>query len=119
MFVGTVGSVGGITVSASAKLAETNLAASMVIMQAPAPAQAPLQLLNVESVPAVAVRMTGVPLLKASVQSIPHVMPDGTLVTVPDPMPVTATVRKEMGIPALNKPWTCVSIARALVRCAP
>jgi hypothetical protein len=56
------------------------------------PEHAPLQPAKTEPVAAVAVRVTRVPLVSASVQSDPHAIPAGLLETVPEPEPFLATV---------------------------
>jgi hypothetical protein len=56
------------------------------------PLHAPLQPANTEPEAAVAVRVTRVPVVRASVQSVPHVIPAGLLETVPEPEPFLATV---------------------------
>src|SRR5512139_2972399 len=54
--------------------------------------QAPLHPANVEPAAAAAVKVTGVPLLYSSVQSLPQWMPAGDDVTVPDAAAVPALV---------------------------
>ena len=62
-------------------------------MHGPEPVQAPeLQPANTEPAPGVAVTVTEVPAAKLAVQTVLHVSPAGTLVTVPVPAPVTVTV---------------------------
>jgi hypothetical protein len=56
------------------------------------PVHAPLQPAKTEPVDAVAVRVTRVPAVSASVQSVPHAIPAGLLETVPEPEPPFATV---------------------------
>jgi hypothetical protein len=56
------------------------------------PVQAPDQPVNVELEAGVAVRVTAVPLGKLAVQVEPQLMPEGLLVTVPDPAPASLTV---------------------------
>lgn len=56
------------------------------------PVHAPLQPAKTEPVAAVAVRVTRVPVVSASAQSVPHAIPAGLLETVPEPLPFLATV---------------------------
>jgi hypothetical protein len=56
-----------------------------------APVHAPLQPLKIDSLPALAVSVTGVPSGYGSVQSDPQEIPAGLLVTAPDPSPDRAT----------------------------
>ena len=53
---------------------------------------APAQPVKREPDAAVAVNVTPVPMLYFSVQSVPHVMPVGELLTVPTPIPLLITV---------------------------
>src|SRR3954452_166220 len=53
----------------------------------------PLQLLKVEPEAGAAVSATEVPSSNAAEQVTPQLIPDGELVTVPDPAPVLETVR--------------------------
>jgi hypothetical protein len=59
----------------------------------PEPVQAPVQPPKAEPAPGVAVKVTCVPAAKLAVQTVPHVIPAGALVTLPVPAPVTVTVR--------------------------
>ena len=75
------------------KVAVTVVAAVMGTVQVPVPKQPPpLQLVKVEPSEAVAVRVTEV--LKFAWQVEGQVMPAGTLVTVPLPVPAGTTVRR-------------------------
>ena len=70
------------------------MAESMVTTQLPVPEQpAPDQPVKVEPTEAAAVRVTEVPWLKVAEQVAPQLMPGGSLVTVPEPVPSLATVR--------------------------
>jgi hypothetical protein len=62
-----------------------------VTVQAPVPEQAPVQPLKVEPLAGMALRLTLVPLAKLSRQSLPHAMPAGVDVTVPEPRPCFRT----------------------------
>ena len=75
------------------KVAVAVLAAVMVTAQVPVPAQAPDQPAKVEPATGLAVRVTTVPLVYASVQSVPQLIPAGELVTVPEPVPVLLAVK--------------------------
>ena len=80
------------------KVAVTVVAAVIVIMQAPVPAQPPpLQPANLDPGAAAAVRVTTVPLVQVAEQAAPQAMPDGPLLTVPLPAPTFATVRPNPG----------------------
>ena len=58
----------------------------------PVPVQAPDQPANVEPEVAAAVSVTCVPLAKLALQVAPQLIPEGLLVTVPAPVPASATV---------------------------
>jgi len=78
----------------SAKVAVTVCAALIVTVQVlPVPVQTPpLQPVNVEPAAGVAVNVTAVPLANGAEHEVPHEMPAGALVTVPDPVPVLDSV---------------------------
>jgi 3D (Asp-Asp-Asp) domain-containing protein len=61
------------------------------ILQGPPPEQAPVQPANTELLSAAAVRVIVVPVLKFAEQVDPQVIPAGTLVTVPPPVPASVT----------------------------
>lgn len=63
----------------------------MVTLHVPVPVQAPLQPPKVEPVPAAAVRVTSVPLLKLALQVLGQMMPAGLLLTEPVPVPAKVT----------------------------
>ena len=71
----------------------TDLAASIVTLQAPLPEQAPLQPVKAEPGDAVGVSVTIVPGGKPTVQVAPQFTPPGLEVTVPLPAPERETVR--------------------------
>src|ERR1043166_2290173 len=75
------------------KVALTDFAASMVMLQAPVPLQAPPQPANVEPESGVTAKLTTVPLEKFAEHVVPQEIPEGVLVTVPVPVPLLATVR--------------------------
>src|SRR5205807_7562204 len=76
------------------KVAVTDLAALMLTVQVvPEAASQPLQPVNVDPVAGVAVRVTTVPLSKAAEQVAPQLIPAGSEVTVPLPVPALVTVR--------------------------
>jgi hypothetical protein len=65
----------------------------------PVPEQAPDHPANVDPDAGVAVSVTGVPLSKFAVQVAPQLIPDGVLVTVPEPVPLTWTLSwREVGV---------------------
>ena len=71
-------------------VAATDLAALIVTLHVPVLfAHAPDQPVKTEPDAAVAVNVTAVPVSYVSAQSAPHAMPDGELVTVPEPVFVT------------------------------
>ena len=57
----------------------------MVTLQAPEPAQAPVQLLNNQPAAGVALRETTVPELYEAEHVTPQLIPEGDDVTVPEP----------------------------------
>jgi hypothetical protein len=98
MIPGHVGCVGSVLLipklsttenTGAAKVAVTACAAFMFTLQTPVPEQAPLQPVNVDPAPALAVSAT-VPLANVVEQMAPQLIPAGLLVTVP--VPVTETV---------------------------
>lgn len=74
--------------------AVTVTALFMITVQFPVPVQPPpFHPVKFESEDAVAIRVTEDPVLNASEQSPPQLIPEGMLVTVPFPLPDFATVR--------------------------
>jgi hypothetical protein len=74
-------------------VAVTLSAALIVTAHVPVPVQpAPLQPANVEPELAAALSVTVLPLLKFALQAVPQLMPPGTLVTVPVPLPPFVTL---------------------------
>jgi hypothetical protein len=73
-------------------VAVTDLAASIVTVQAPVPLQAPVQPVKVEAASGVAVRITSVAPSKVAVQVKPQAIPTGVDVTSPSPVPARKTV---------------------------
>jgi hypothetical protein len=63
---------------------------SKLSVQGPVPLHAPLQPAKVEFAAGVAVRVMEVPGLKAALQAVPQLIPAGSLVTVPLPVPESA-----------------------------
>ena len=61
---------------------------------APVPVHAPDHPVNVDPAAGVAVKVTDVPEVYASLQSVPQLMPVGVLVTVPEPDPAFTTDRR-------------------------
>ena len=74
-------------------VALTEVAASMVTLQAPVPLQAPPQPAKVEPESGVADILTTVPLAKLPEQVVPQEIPAGELVIVPVPVPFFVVVR--------------------------
>jgi hypothetical protein len=72
--------------------AVTVAAALRVTAQVPVPLHAPDQPANVDPEAALAVSVTCVPLAKFELHVPGQLMPDGLLVTVPEPEPVVVTV---------------------------
>ena len=80
------------------KFAVTDLAASIVTLQAAdEPLQAPVQLEKTESADGAAVSVTTVLRLYGSEQSAPQLIPAGLEVTVPPPVPAVVTVSNRVG----------------------
>jgi hypothetical protein len=69
-------------------VAVTDVFADSEMSQEPVPVQAPDHPANVDPEAAVAVSVTDVPLLKFAVQVAPQLIPEGLLVTVPEPVPL-------------------------------
>jgi hypothetical protein len=86
-------------------VAVTVLVALRVTAQVAVPLQAPLQPAKIDPEAGLAVSVIDVPTGTASVQSAPHAMPAGVLVTVPAPVPffVTDSVTEA---PAVAEPLT-------------
>jgi hypothetical protein len=80
------------------KLADTPSAACIVTMQVPVPLHAPPHPAKVEPPAGAAVNITCVPDWKLALQMDPQLIPDGSLVTVLEPVPVDATERLKLGI---------------------
>jgi hypothetical protein len=75
------------------KVAVTLVLAAKVTVQVPVPEHPPpVQPANVEPELGVAVSVTAVPLAKLALQACPQLMPEGLLVTVPVPVPLSCTV---------------------------
>ena len=79
--------------AAAANPADTLAAAVIVTTQLPVPVHAPDQPVKVELPVGVAVRVTVVPWVKVSEQSVPQEMPAGLEVIVPVPVPVLLTLK--------------------------
>jgi hypothetical protein len=79
--------------AAELNVAVTLRAAVMLTVHVPVPVQAPLQPVKAEPVVGVAVRVTAVPSAYHVLQVLPHAMPVGDEVTVPEPVPAFVTVR--------------------------
>ena len=75
----------------ASKFAVTLVFPVRVTVQVPVPVQAPDHPVKVDPVAAVDVRTTVVPLVKLELQVVGQLIPDGLLVTVPEPVPVVLT----------------------------
>lgn len=75
-----------------AKFAVTEVFAVKLKAHAPVPLHAPDQPSNVEPEAGAAVSVTAVPLAKLALQVWPQLMPEGLLLTVPEPAPPFCTV---------------------------
>ncbi len=93
------------------KVAVTETSAFNVTEHVPVPAQAPLQPANVEPAAGAAVMVTAVPAVKDFEHVAPQLIPAGTLVTVPDPVPLLATDRV---VPPVAEPLTAREIVSPL-----
>lgn len=86
--------------TAGAKTAMTEASEFIATEQVPVPAQAaPLHPIKVEPAAAVAVRFTTAPALKRAEQVVPQLIPDGVLLTVPDPEPLRVVDNEYWGEP--------------------
>jgi len=72
-----------VSVNCRVKVAVTVIAAFIVTVHGPVPAQPPLQPVKVDPLAGLAVRVTAVPLLYGAEQAVPQLMPGGFEVTVP------------------------------------
>jgi len=89
----------GLSVSGVVNVAVTVVPAVSVTTHEPLPLQPPpLQPAKVAPLAGVAVSVTVAPVAYGSVQSVPQLMPAGTLVTVPAPAPVRLTVSVNVGV---------------------
>ncbi len=84
------------------KFAVTEVFCVTVMVQAPAPLQAPAQPAKKEFAPAEALRVTCVPLGKLALQVLPQLMPAGVLLMVPPPTPAAWTVSWKEPAPRLE-----------------
>src|SRR3954469_8511181 len=79
----------------SVSLAATLVAPVIVVVQVrPVPVQPPVQPSNLEPVAGVAVKVTAWPKLKPALHVAPQLIPAGTDVTVPAPLPGLVTVSR-------------------------
>src|SRR3989344_270317 len=76
--------------------------AFIVTVHVPVPVHAPDHPANVESVFAAAVNVTLVPELYEAEQVVPQLIPEGLLVTIPDPVPALVTDNKYCCVPTLK-----------------
>ena len=80
------------------KVGVTVVFAEMVTLQVTPLHPPPDHPAKVEPAAAVAVKVIGVPVWKLAVQVAPQLMPDGLLVTVPEPLPAGVTDSMKLGI---------------------
>jgi hypothetical protein len=73
------------------KVAVTDCGAFILTLQAPVPEHAPLHPAKVDPAAAAAVKVTVVPLLKFALHVTVQLIPEGALVTEPEPLPATVT----------------------------
>ena len=83
-------------------VAVTDLAAFTVSVHASVPAQAPVQPEKAEPAAAVAVSVNIVPPAKLAEHVAPQLIPGGVLVTVPLPVPISATDTSKPTTPKMN-----------------
>jgi hypothetical protein len=93
----------------------TEVGVLTVLTQVPAPLQAPVQPANSEPLAGEAVKVTGVPLAKIALQVLGQLMPDGLLVTAPDPPPLSERVRAELGT-EVKLAWIAVAAVTVTVQ---
>jgi hypothetical protein len=79
-------------VDAAERFASTEVLLTRVRLHGAVPEHAPVHPVKVEPALGVAVNRTDVPVGKAALHVSPQLMPSGTLVTVPVPVPEVATV---------------------------
>jgi hypothetical protein len=94
------------------KVAVTAVAAFILTVHVPVPAQAPDQPAKVEPAAGVAVSVTAVPPEYFAEQVAPQLMPAGELVTVPLPVPALVTVR---ALVPVEKPKVAVTVVAAVM----
>lgn len=82
---------GGVTVL-GLNIAVTVVVAVRSTVHVPVPEQAPCHPANTEFDPGVAVRVTSVCVGNSAEQTLPQLMPEGVLLTVPPPVPPTFTI---------------------------
>jgi hypothetical protein len=108
----TVKVTGGIGV----KVAVTLSTAFIVTVQVPVAGHpAPLQPENIEPFAGVAVSVTCDPDAKLALQMAPQVIPEGLLVTVPEPVPTSVIVSRKLGI-SVKVALTAVSLVRSMTQ---
>jgi len=81
----------------------------------------PVQPVKDEFVAAVAVRVTGVPGAKLALQVCPQLIPEGLLVTLPEPVPTNAMVStgESLKVPVTEVFWVSVSLHSSVPLQAP
>jgi hypothetical protein len=84
-------------------VAVTDCAAFILTLQEPpVPEHAPLHPAKLDPAFAVAVKVTVVPLLKFALQVLEQLIPEGALVTEPEPLPENVTDRGKLEVTVLN-----------------
>jgi hypothetical protein len=100
--------------AATANVAVTVVAASIVTVQVPVPEHPPpLQPVKVEPVAEVAVRVTGVPLVKLALQATPQSIPAGLEVMLP--FPLRTTLKVEAGLAGGTVVNAAVTVVAAFI----
>ena len=94
------------------KVAVTASAAVIATTHAPVPEHAPLHPANAEPVDAACVSVTCVPLAKFAEHALGQLIPAGELVTIPCPLPASATVSAKLPVPP---PKFAITVVAAVI----
>jgi phage tail protein X len=95
----------------------TEVGLLIVSTQVPPPLQPPVQPPNSEPLPGAAVKVTWVPFANTALQALGQLMPEGVLVTIPDPPPLSERVRAELGT-AVKAAWIEVAAVTVTAQAA-